>query len=158
MHQPTGANRPVKDGVLYFTLEKYDSRLIFKGLHLQHIGGIFAWWFDPRREAGRLGRDAVSIIEAARAVSSSGRMRDVALRIKDELGTAHERGGGDPSRYAPLIDHFKTRHREARRQRDDGTLTALTLIIIYLRAEQLGADAAPARDHIDTFISEWTQV
>ena len=114
------------------------------------------WWFDPRREAGRLARDAAAVIEAARAVSSSERMRDLALRTRDAIEIAHERGGGDPSRYAPLVDHFKTRHREARRRRDDAALTALTLIIIYLRAERLGADAA--RDRIDTFISEWTQV
>ena len=85
-------------------------------------------------------------------------MRGIALRIRDDLEVAHARGGGDPSRYVPLIDHFRTQHREARRLRDDEALTALTLVIIYLRAERLGAHAAPAREHIDNFISEWTQV
>ena len=116
---------------------------------------MLAWLFGPRREAARLNRDATTIIETARAVSPSERLRDVALQVGDALRTAHVRGGGDPSRYAPLIDHFRTQHREARRRRDDGALTALTLVIIYLRAEKIGPDADPARASIDSFVSEW---
>ena len=132
--------------------------MISNKFHAKENGGLLARWFGPRREAGRLARDAATIIDTARAISSSERMRGIALRIRDNLETAHARGGGDPSRYAPLIDHFRTQHREARRRRDDGALTALTLVIIYLRAERLGAHAAPARNRIDTFVSEWTQV
>ena len=118
----------------------------------------FIWLFGPRREARRLNRDAAAIIEIARATSSSERMRDVALRLRDDLETAHARGGDEPSRNAPLVNHFRTQHREARRRRDDDALTALTLVIIYLRAERVGADAEPARLCIDDFVSEWTQV
>ena len=127
-------------------------------LLLEKVGKLASRWFGPRREAERLDRDAVAIIEATRATASSPRVRETALRIRDELDTAHTRGGGDPSRYAPLVDHFRTQHREARRRRDDAALTALTLVIIYLRAEAIGRDAEPARKSIDDFISEWTQV
>ena len=119
---------------------------------------IIAGWFGPQREARRLGRDAATIIETARVTSSAAKIRETALRVRDELEVAHARGNGDPSRYRPLVNHFRTQHREARRRRDDAALTALTLIIIYLRAETIGADAAPARDRIDAFVSEWTQV
>ena len=125
---------------------------------LEKTGKLAARWFGPRREANRLNRDAATIIEAARATASSPRVRETALRIRDELDTAHTRGGDDPSRYAPLVAHFRTQHREARRRRDDAALTALTLVIIYLRAETIGEDAEPARKRIDDFISEWTQV
>ena len=125
---------------------------------IEESRGFLARWFGPQREANRLSRDAATIIEAARSVSSSSGIREKALRIRDELEVAHARGGDDPSRYAPLVDHFKAQHREARRRRDDTALTALTLVIIYLRAEEIGADAEPARDCIDAFISEWTQV
>ena len=125
---------------------------------LEKAGKIAARWFGPRREAHRLDRDAATIIEATRATASSPRVRETALRIRDELDTAHARGGDDPSRYAPLVAHFRTQHREARRRRDDAALTALTLVIIYLRAETVGRDAEPARKRIDDFISEWTQV
>ena len=119
---------------------------------------MLAWLFGSRREAARLNRDATTIIETARAVSPSERLRDVALQVGDALRAAHVRGGGDPSRYAPLIDHFRTQHREARQRRDDGALTALTLVIIYLRAEKIGPDADPARASIDSFVSEWEHV
>ena len=129
-----------------------------KNSHSRNRGNLFSRWFGPQRAAGRLARDAATIIDTARAVTSNERLRGIALRIRDDLEVAHVRGGGDPSRYVPLIDHFRTQHREARRRRDDDALTALTLIIIYLRAERLGAHATPAREHIDNFISEWTKV
>jgi len=125
---------------------------------LRKTGEIVARWFGPGREARRLDRDAVTIIETARATASSSKIRETALRIRDDLETAHARGGADPSRYSPIITHFKTQHREARRRRDDAALTALTLIIIYLRAETIGAAAQPARTRIDDFVSEWTRV
>ena len=121
-------------------------------------GNPFARWFGPRRAAGRLARDAATIIDTARAVTSNERLRGIAIRVRDDLEVAHARGGGDPSRYVPLIDHFRTQHREARRRRDDDALTALTLIIIYLRAERLGTHGVPARERIDNFMSEWTRV
>ena len=127
-------------------------------LFLEKVGKLAARWLGPRREANRLKRDAATIIEATRATASSPRVRETALRIQDELDTAHTRGGDDPSRYAPLVAHFRTQHREARRRRDDAALTALTLVIIYLRAETIGRDAEPARKLIDDFISEWTRV
>ena len=126
--------------------------------HPRDRGEIFTRWFGSWREAGRLARDAVTIIETARAVSSSERIRDIAFRVRNDLDIAHTRADGDPTRYAPIIDHFRTQHREARRRRDDSALTALTLTIIYLRAERLGADAEPARNRIDAFLSEWTRV
>ena len=122
------------------------------------IIAFFSGMFGPRREGRRLTRDAETIVEAAKSVSSSTKIREVALRIREELDVAHARGGNDPSRYAPLVHHFRVQHREARRRRDDTALTALTLVIIYLRAETIGTDAKAARDQIDAFVSEWTRV
>ncbi len=124
---------------------------------LRKTGEIITRWLGPGREARRLDRDAATIIETARAATSSPKVRETALRIRDDLETAHARGGEDPSRYGPVITHFKAQHREARRRRDDTALTALTLIIIYLRAETIGTAAQPARTRIDDFVSEWTQ-
>ncbi len=125
---------------------------------IEKAGRLVARWSGPRREASRLDRDAATIIETARAAASSARLRETALRVRDDLDAAHTRGGDDPARYAPLVAHFRTQHREARRRRDDGALTALTLVIIHLRAEMIGRDAEPARKRIDDFIAEWTQV
>ena len=116
---------------------------------------MLAWLSGSRREAARLNRDATKIIETARAVTSNEGIREVALRVGEALDTAHARGGGDPARYAPIIGHFRMQHREAHRRRDDGALTALTLVIIYLRAERLGPDADPARAEIGSFVAQW---
>ena len=132
--------------------------MILNNSQPQDKGNPFARWFGPRRAAKRLARDAATIIDTARAVAPNERLRGIATRIRDDLEVAHARGGGDPSGYGPLIDHFRTQHREARRRRDDGALTALTLIIIYLRAEKLGTHGVPARERIDEFVSEWTRV
>ena len=141
-----------------FTLDKFFNILKLKNSFLRYRGNLFARWFGPQRAARRLARDASTIIDTASAVASNERLRRIAIRIRDDLEVAHARGGGDPSRYAPLVDHFRTQHREARRRRDDDALTALTLIIIYLRAERLGAHGVPARERIDNLVSEWTKV
>ena len=125
---------------------------------LEKAGKLAARWFGPQREANRLDRDAATVIEAVGSTASSARVREVALRVRDELETAHVRGGEDPSRYAPLVAHFRTQHREARRRHDDAALTALTLVIIYLRAQIIGAGAEPALKRIDAFVLEWTRV
>ena len=125
---------------------------------LDILSGFFSRWLGSQGQAHRLDRDAATIIETAKSVSPSSKVRETALRIRDDLQAAHTRGGDDPSRYAPIMDHFRMHHREARRRRDDTALTALTLVIIYLRAETIGADAQPVRDRIDGFVSEWTRV
>ena len=124
----------------------------------KNIRAVLGWLSGPRREARHLNRDAAAIIETAKATSSNQRIRDVALRLRDDLEAAHDRGGDDPSRYGPVIDHFRTQHREARRRHDDAALTALTLVIIYLRAERTGGEADSARARIDEFLSEWARV
>ena len=142
--------------IIYFRL--MFKHIVFMKFSIQNLSNILGRWFGSRREADRLDRDAATIIEALRCASPSSRVRETALRVRDELDTAHDRGGDDPSCYAPLVGHFRTQHREARRRRDDAALTALTLVIIHLRAETIGRDAERARNRIDDFISEWTQV
>ena len=43
----------------------------------------------------------------------------------------------------------------ARKQGDQLGLTAYTLIIIYLRADNFGEACAPARQAIDAFVAQW---
>ena len=118
---------------------------------------LLARWFGAHRAASRLDRDAATILDIARSASSDTKIRETAIQVREALEAAHARGGGDPSRYAPIISHFRAQHREARRRHDDTALTALTLVIIYLRAEKIGPDADPARNRIDAFVSDWTR-
>lgn len=120
---------------------------------------MFAWldWlFGEKSEARQLGRDARSIINSARVGYRTETQCEMALLTGTTLAQAHERGGDDPARYKPLIDYFKMMHRDAKHARDQTKLTAYTLIIIYLRAEQLGDMAIDARREIDEFIADWS--
>ena len=44
---------------------------------------MFAWWFGTRREAGRLSRDAATIIETARTASRPTASRHIAALMRD---------------------------------------------------------------------------
>ena len=113
------------------------------------------WLFGEKGEARQLNRDARAIINAARIGYRPETQREMSVLTGTTLATAHERGGADPAKYQPLIDHFKMMHRDAKSARNQTQLTAYTLIIIYLRAQQLGDIAAEAREEIDQFIEAW---
>jgi len=115
----------------------------------------FDWLFGEKGEARQLNRDARAIINAARIGYRPETQREMSVLTGTTLATAHERGGADPAKYQPLIDHFKMMHRDAKSARNQTQLTAYTLIIIYLRAQQLGDIAAQAREEIDQFIEAW---
>ncbi len=111
-------------------------------------------FYGDERRAKRLRLDAEEVIEIARTPARPERIQAIAEHIARDLSLAHERGGPDPARYGPIIEHFRIQHRQAKQQRDDRALTALTLVIIYLRAEMLGEAAAPARECINAFLKE----
>jgi hypothetical protein len=113
------------------------------------------WLFGKQGEARQLNRDARAVINAARIGYRPETQREMSVLTATTLVTAHERGGEDPAKYQPLIDHFKMMHRDAKSARNQTQLTAYTLIIIYLRAQQLGDIAADARREIDQFIEAW---
>jgi len=113
---------------------------------------VLGWPRSARRESRRLVRDAAAIVESTRRAAPPPALLAVADDVRRSLEEAHARGGPDPARYAPIVDHFRMLHRDARRRRDDDALTAHTLVIIYLRAEMLGEEAAAARRAIDAFL------
>lgn len=119
---------------------------------IERLLRILSRFFGDERRAKRLRRDAEEVIEIACTPARPERIRRIAERIARELSLAHRRGGPDPSRYGPIVEHFRIQHRQTRQQRDDEGLTALTLVIIYLRAEMLEEAAASARECIDAFL------
>jgi len=50
---------------------------------------------------------------------------------------------------------YRNLHKQAQRRRDQVALSAMTLVIIYLRAELVGDDCVPARASIEEFTVEW---
>lgn len=116
---------------------------------------MFDFLWGKAREARQLNRDAPVIIESARKDYPSEVVRGIALLVGEQLADARTVLEVNPARRRELIGRVQTKHREARRRIQQAELTAYTLAIIYLRAEPLGAAAAPARTAIDAFVAEW---
>ncbi len=109
----------------------------------------------PQREARRLNRDAPVIIEHTRQTFPVGRIRDIALRTAEHLERAHRVFEPDAVGLKRAVLEYKRLHREARDHHDDVSLSAFTLVQIYIRAEALGEAGRPAMRAIDDFIGEW---
>ncbi len=107
------------------------------------------------KEARRLNRDAPVIIEHTRQTFPVGRIRDIALRTAEHIERAHRVFEPNAIGLKRAILEYKTLHREARDHHDEVSLSAFTLVQIYIRAEALGEAARPAMHAIDGFIGEW---
>lgn len=106
-------------------------------------------------EIRRLNRDASAIIKADTRAYDEAHLRSIATQIKAHLERSRrEIAGLEPSQSRLLAD-IKSRHQEARKRQDQTALSALTLVIIYLRSTELGEACQPAIDSIDRFLDEW---
>lgn len=106
-------------------------------------------------EIRRLNKDAGDIIEYACQSFPTETVRNAALMTAEHLARAHDIFESGVTGLKRGIDEYKRLHNEARRKRDDVTLTAFTLVQIYLRAEIQGETCKPAREAIDQFIADW---
>lgn len=116
---------------------------------------MFGLFNSKAREIRHLNRDAPLIIENARESYRSELVRDIAILIHQKITEAETNCGEDAACLHRALDHFRKLHREARRRNEHVGLTAYTLIIIYLGAELIGPQCAPARAAIDGFLDEW---
>ncbi len=116
---------------------------------------IFKWFANRgEREAKQLNRDAPLIIEQALDTLAESRLREVAETVGEHIPRAHKIYGQTPIDYKRAIADYRRLHKDARRNNDQMALSAMTLVIIYLRAEVAGPAADPARAAIDTFVAE----
>ena len=117
---------------------------------------IFALFGDKKkREAEQLNRDVSIIIEQANQLYSSKRLCDMAETVAELIDRAHLRYGKSEVDLKRAHFDYRGLHKEARRKNDQIRLSAMTLVIIYLRAKIAGPAASPAVAEIDEFIDEW---
>ena len=117
---------------------------------------IFALFGDKKkREAKQLNRDVSIIIEQANQLYSSKRLGDMAETVAELIDRAHLRYGKSEVDLKRAHFDYRGLHKEARRKNDQIRLSAMTLVIIYLRAKIAGPAASPAVAAIDEFIDEW---
>ena len=110
---------------------------------------------NPQREAKRLNRDAAVIIDSATKSMTAVRVREIAVMTLEHLNEARAHLDEHSDDLDQLLARFRQQHSEARRRMDQVSLTAYTLVIIYLRASALGEPAARALQTIDEFTGQW---
>ena len=110
---------------------------------------------DPDAAAKTLNKDARSILEMIHNVHRAEDLKRIAGMIRETRAEVHERSTGNTAFYETGLRALKDRNNAARRRNDQASWSAITLTIIYLRAEMEGPAAAPARAAIDSFLAEW---
>ena len=111
------------------------------------------WPFTRAYEIASLGRDAARVCEDAERRFRPEDVHALADGLRGRLEDAHRRLEAPRMRRGNLLAELRSSHREARRRRRDRDLSELTLAIIRIRAEELGADEA-ART-VDRFLERW---
>ena len=111
------------------------------------------WPFTRAYEIATLGRDAARVCEDAERRFRPEEVRNLAEALRGRLGDARRRLEQPRMSHDNVLSELRGHHREARRRRRDRDLSELTLAIIRIRAEKLGADEA-ART-IDRFLERW---
>ena len=107
------------------------------------------------REVRRLNKDGPELVEFTYQSFRPELVRSVALLTRQHIDRAHGTYGTDPVDLKRAIAEYQTFHQEAKRTRDQVALTALTLVLIHLRAQLQGAACGPARAAIDGFMGQW---
>ena len=120
------------------------------------LGTLKSLFNNPERDAKRLNRDAVAIIDSTTRSFGVDRVREIALMTSQHLGEARKHLEEHTQSRDQILYRFQQLHGESRRRMDQVGLTAYTLIIIDLRAAALGGIADPAREAIDEFTGRWT--
>ena len=115
--------------------------------------GFTAW--KRNSDIQRLNKDAPLIIDYARQTTRPERIRDIARLTAQHLDRARKIFEPTPIGLKRAIVEYQRLHNEARRQNDNVSLSAFTLVLIYIRAEGIGEDCRPALDTIDAFLGEW---
>ncbi|MBC8339114.1 MAG: hypothetical protein ISR51_09060 [Rhodospirillales bacterium] len=115
---------------------------------------IFKAW-KKATDVRRLNKDAPIIIEHARQTLRPERMPEIAKATAEHLERSHKIFEPTSVGLKRAILEYQRLHQEARRQRDDVSLTAFTLVQIYIRAEDYGEVCRPALDTINAFLAEW---
>jgi len=106
------------------------------------------------REIKRLNKDAPNIVEYAVQCFRPDVVRGIANATREHLARVHEHYPGTQEGWKQAVTDYQRLHSEARRSRDDVTLTAFTFVLIYIRAEVQGETCRLARDVIDAFVDE----
>ena len=113
----------------------------------------FSKWNRKRKVKGLI-KDAQLIIDHVRQTTRPEKLKKIAIITSKHIEHAQKTFGETPTGFKRAIDEYKRLHNEARRQRDDISLSAFTLVQIYIRASAVGQECQPAKEIIKAFMKE----
>ena len=116
----------------------------------------FLWPFTRAYEVAKLERDAKHVCEDAQRRFSVSDVQALAEALRGHLEEAGHRLEQPRMTRANVLAELRGRHREARRRSRDRELSEITLAIIRIKAEELGAPGAA--EVIDRFLERWPPV
>ena len=99
-------------------------------------------------------KDAIAIIHSDQRGGSVDYLNRVAELAQEELAKLESRLISDPTNRDGIIYDIRQKHQEARRHRDNVTLTATTLVLIHQRAKELGQPGEAAIREIEVFFAK----
>lgn len=110
---------------------------------------------SPEREARRLNKDAMDILDMARHTYRESILSEIARITREGLKQLEDLAGEDEVQREREIDRYKALHREARRQHNQSKLTAYSLVIIHSSGLRYADLTLPTREAIAEFLDEW---
>ena len=122
---------------------------------LLRIRSIIADWFGPERDAKNYERDSRWVIEKMEMTYQSEMRERIAVLTRENLRDCHAAVAGRSDRRPQIMSEIQRQHREARGRHEMALWTALTLVVIYLKSEDIDELGAPARANINEFLAQW---
>lgn len=111
--------------------------------------------FGPEREGRQFARDAKWIVDDMEAIYPPEDMQRVAGILTERLAQCEEALGPGKRQFEEVLRQMQRHHREARRKPSRVELSAMTFVIIHLRAQRLGEHGLPALQIIAEFRTRW---
>lgn len=119
---------------------------MWKVLEKLGIGG-------PAVQARQLDADAEHIVTGAEGQYGRDTLARIAGLLRERIDEVHDLSLGKTEYYDQGLKHLTEVNAEHRRDNDQPAWSAVTLAIIYLRAERLGPAGAATRARIDAFLA-----
>ena len=110
---------------------------------------------SPEREGRRFAKDVKWMLDDMEAIYRTEDMQRVAKLVTDRLAQCDEALGPGKRQFEEVLQEMQRHHREARRMASRVEFTAMTLVIIRLRAQRIGEHGGLALKRIDEFLDRW---
>ena len=103
----------------------------------------------------QLNTDAEIIIDQALLSFHADSINLIAKDVRGQLKRSQHHFGKSNIDLKRAIFEFKRFHKEAIRANDQKKITAMTLVIIYLKSEMIGEGCEPAIGRIQNFLNDF---